>query len=163
MRSWVTLAAIGFSAIALVGNRAEARITRIDIVKSEPAFGGATFGDVGQYEHLFGRVNGELDPADPANAIIQDISLAPRNERGMVEYSDQYRIAEASGHGARQSDLVVRGQQPRQQARVKRLQRRRPRDARRSQCSDFGRRRLVDARRVHDGLVRLGNGRSCRA
>ena len=40
----------------------------------------------GAYEHLTGRVTGELDPADPANSGIQDINLAPRNARGMVEY-----------------------------------------------------------------------------
>jgi alpha/beta hydrolase family protein len=84
--SWVALAAMGCGAISLAGNQAEARITGIDIVKSEAAFGGSSFGDIGQYEHLVVRVRGELDPAEPANAIIQDISLAPRNERGMVEY-----------------------------------------------------------------------------
>ena len=65
---------------------ADARITHIEIIKSEPAFGGQSFGDVGAYEHLTGQVTGELDPADPANSGIQDINLAPRNERGMVEY-----------------------------------------------------------------------------
>ena len=99
MRSWVTLAAIGFGTIALVGSRAEARITRIDIVKSDLAFDGAAFGDVGQYEHLFVRVNGELDPADPANAIIQDISLAPRNERAMVEYQTNVELLKPTDMG----------------------------------------------------------------
>src|SRR5208283_3744222 len=56
------------TAIALVASGAEARITRIEIVKSEPAFGGASFGEAGAYVHLVGRVSGELDPADPANA-----------------------------------------------------------------------------------------------
>ena len=60
-----------------IGGAAQARITGIEIVKSEPAFGGQTFGGAGAYERLVGRVTGELDPADPANAIIQDINLAP--------------------------------------------------------------------------------------
>jgi Alpha/beta hydrolase domain len=59
---------------------------------AEPAFGGAAFGDVGAYVHLVGRVRGELDPADPANAGIQDISLAPRNARGMVGYSTNIEL-----------------------------------------------------------------------
>ena len=46
----------------------------------------------GAYERLVGRVTGELDPADPANAIIQDINLAPRNARGMVEYTTNIEI-----------------------------------------------------------------------
>ncbi len=45
-----------------------------------------SFGDAGPYERLTGQVTGELDPADPANSGIQDINLAPRNARGMVEY-----------------------------------------------------------------------------
>ena len=52
-----------------------------------PAFGGQSFGAVGSYEKLTGTAYGELDPADPANALITDIALAPRNAHGMVEYS----------------------------------------------------------------------------
>ena len=77
--------AVGFLAWAIFPSVGEAKITRIEILKSEPAFSGATFGEVGRYQHLSGRVFGELDPADPANAIIQDIALAPCNARGMVE------------------------------------------------------------------------------
>ena len=80
------------AAILLIAGGAEARITRIEIVSSEPAFGGASFGDAGAYVHLVGRVHGELDPADPANSIIQDIALAPRNARGMVEYSTNIEL-----------------------------------------------------------------------
>ncbi len=80
------------AAIMLVAGGAEARINGIEIVASEPAFGGAAFGDVGAYVHLVGRVHGELDPADPANSIIQDIALAPRNARGMVEYSTNIEL-----------------------------------------------------------------------
>ena len=80
------------AAILLIAGGADARITRIEIVDSEPAFGGASFGDAGAYVRLVGRVHGELDPADPANSIIQDIALAPRNARGMVEYSTNIEL-----------------------------------------------------------------------
>src|SRR6266851_1087885 len=67
---------------------AEAKIIEIVITRVEsPAFGGASFGEVGQIEKLVGTAYGEVDPRDRRNAIIQDIELAPRNERGMVEYS----------------------------------------------------------------------------
>ena len=46
-----------------------------------------SFGQVGPYEKLVGRATGEVDPNDPKNALIVDINLAPRNSRGMVEYS----------------------------------------------------------------------------
>ena len=67
---------------------AEARITRIEISRVEsPTFDGTSFGDVGPYEKLVGRIFGEIDPSDPSSAVIADIDLALRNAGGMVEYS----------------------------------------------------------------------------
>jgi len=82
-KTLIALAAAGIFAAPL----AEARITRIEITKVEPAFGGQSFEPVGAYERLLGRAHGEVNPGDLKNAIIQDITLAPRNARGMVEYS----------------------------------------------------------------------------
>ena len=86
MTGWFGRAVMAFGAIGFMTAEAEARITHIEITKTEPAFGGQSFGDIGPYERLTGQVTGELDPADPANSGIQDINLAPRNARGMVEY-----------------------------------------------------------------------------
>ncbi len=83
---------IGVAAVACMTGSTEARITHIEVTKSEPAFGGQSFGDAGAYEHLTGKVTGEIDPADPANAGIQDINLAPRNARGMVEYATNIEL-----------------------------------------------------------------------
>src|SRR5580704_7959075 len=85
MRNLLKLAAVAGTA-AIAAGTAEARITRIEIAKTEPAFAGASFGVAGTYERLTGKAYGEVDPRSPANAGIQDISLAPRNARGMVEY-----------------------------------------------------------------------------
>jgi hypothetical protein len=71
---------------ALLAGPAEAHITRIQVAKSGPAFGGMSFGTVGPYERLTGKAFGEVDPKAPGNILIQDINLAPRNARGMVEY-----------------------------------------------------------------------------
>jgi hypothetical protein len=72
---------------------AQARVTRIVIEnKASPAFAGASFGAAGQYEALTGKAFGELDPNDPHNTVIQDIKLAPRNDRGMVEYTATFQI-----------------------------------------------------------------------
>jgi alpha/beta hydrolase family protein len=66
----------------------EARITQIVFNSREsPTLGGTSFGKVGQYEKLVGRAFGEVDPNDRRNAVIADIRLAPRNAKGMVEYS----------------------------------------------------------------------------
>ena len=75
---------------------AQARITRIDIASVEPAFGGQSFGDAGAYELVTGKAHGEVDPALPANSLIQDIALAPRNARGMVEYTTDIAILRPS-------------------------------------------------------------------
>src|ERR1700680_1831012 len=91
MKPVVGLAAAGLG--RAVASTAQARVTKIVIDnKVSPAFNGASFGSAGPYETLAGRAFGELDPNDPHNAIIQDIKLAPRNTRGMVEYTASFQL-----------------------------------------------------------------------
>src|SRR6516165_10769375 len=78
--------AIGITVFG-VGPAADARITSIVLGAPTSPYGTATFGSVGQCEQIDGIAYGEVDPRDPLNAVIQDIDLAPRNARGMVEYS----------------------------------------------------------------------------
>lgn len=68
----------------------EAKIIRIVIDKTELYANGRQFGNAGQYQRLTGRAFGEVNPADVHNSIIQDIALAPRNARGMVEYEMEF-------------------------------------------------------------------------
>jgi hypothetical protein len=76
-------------AAILAAPLAEARISRIEITSVEsPTFEGTAFGAVGAYEKLRGKAYGELDPADPRNAVITDLELAPRNSAtGKVVYA----------------------------------------------------------------------------
>ena len=79
--------------VAISSGAADARITKIQITKTEsPTFEGTGFGAVGQYEKLVGRAYGEVDPKDPRNAVIVDIANAPKNARGMVEYDTDITI-----------------------------------------------------------------------
>jgi hypothetical protein len=79
MKKWIGMAAVGLSMVSLLAAPpAQARITRIEITRVEPAFAGRRFGEVGTYEHVVGRAYGEVDAAQPANAVIQDIGLAPK-------------------------------------------------------------------------------------
>ncbi|HYS23947.1 MAG TPA: hypothetical protein VEP46_00045, partial [Vicinamibacterales bacterium] len=75
---------------------AEARVTRIEILKTErvDATSPATAGvpQTPPYERLSGKFYGELDPADPKNALITDIQFAPRNARGKVEYVGTFSL-----------------------------------------------------------------------
>jgi hypothetical protein len=85
-----TALALAIAAVPLfVFQSAEARITRIEITSTEsPTFDGRTFGAIGAYEKLRGKAYGELNPADPRNAVITDIELAARNPlTGRVDYS----------------------------------------------------------------------------
>ncbi len=71
-----------------------ARVTRIVIEQREsPAFNAQVFGKVGQYETLRGHFFGEVDPKDRRNQIVTDIQFAPKNTRGMVEYSGTFAIS----------------------------------------------------------------------
>src|ERR1051325_4444351 len=82
------------AAILISAGCAEAHVTRIVVERREsPAFHGQPFGAAGPYETLTGRFYGELDPKDPHNSIITDIQLAPRNARGMVEYSGTFALS----------------------------------------------------------------------
>ncbi len=94
MRLFVQAAFVSLLPIALagIGEPAEARITKIQVNSRAVAFGGASFGAVGQYETLRGVAFGEVDPNDPLNEVITDIKLAPRNGRGMVEYNMDFWI-----------------------------------------------------------------------
>lgn len=58
-------------------------------ITATDAFAG-TYGTVGEYERVTGTIAGEVDPADPKNAIIQDLGLAPVNANGMVEYTADF-------------------------------------------------------------------------
>jgi len=92
---------------------AEARITKITIASTVPAYGGAAFGSVGAYEFVTGVAFGEIDPGDERNRIIQDIELAPRNARGRVEYSTKFQILkpvdESKGNHMMLFEIVNRG------------------------------------------------------
>jgi hypothetical protein len=79
-------------ALAAMTATAQARVTRIEITKTEPLAAGQQFGATGAYERVMGRYHGELDPASPLNAVIVDLDKAPRNARGMVEYSADFYI-----------------------------------------------------------------------
>jgi hypothetical protein len=88
-------------------------ITRLVIAKRQLAFGGASFGNAGPYEVLAGVAYGELDPNAPRNTGIVNVSLAPLNPHGHVEYSVDFMILKPvdpkKGNGRLIYDFVNRG------------------------------------------------------
>ncbi len=77
---------------ALAPRASEARVAQFVVEHREPFAGGASWGEAGPYERLFGTAFLEVDPRDPLNAGIVDLDRAPRNARGMVELSTPFFI-----------------------------------------------------------------------
>src|SRR5258705_5679555 len=106
---------LGCAHLALVAATAsaDARVTRIEVTKTEPFAAGQSFGTTGAYEKVIGRFNGDLDPKNALNAVIVDLDKAPRNARGMVEYSADFYVLKpldlTKGNGALFYELSNRG------------------------------------------------------
>ena len=88
-------------------------IISVDIQSIEPLADGAPFGASGAYERVTGIARGEVDPAAPGNKDIALIDKAPRNARGMVEYSTDIFILRptdpAKGNGRLLYEVNNRG------------------------------------------------------
>jgi hypothetical protein len=69
-----------------------AKVARIEITKRADWLGGHSFGNVGSYEMITGRVYYAVNPKDAANKGITDLMLAPRNQQGMVKFSGDFLI-----------------------------------------------------------------------
>jgi hypothetical protein len=93
-------AALFFLSLAL----ATAGVTRVDI---------ATRADysVPNYERLTGKVYFAVDPKLAANQIITDIALAPRNDKGLVEFSADLEVLrpKTKGNGTALVEISNRG------------------------------------------------------
>jgi len=67
----------------------------------------------GPYEHIVAKVHFAIDPKLPANRIIADINLAPRNEQGLVEFSADLDVVKprdsAKGNGTALFEISNRG------------------------------------------------------
>jgi hypothetical protein len=78
--------ALLFGLLTLTGV-AEARVTRLVIEQRQLFAGGKSWGAAGPYEHLSGTAWFEVDPANPHNRVIFNLDRAPRNAKGLVEFS----------------------------------------------------------------------------
>lgn len=60
-------------------------VTRFELTLRRPLADGRAFADAGPYEELRGRIHLAVDPTHPANRVVTDLALAPRNAAGLVE------------------------------------------------------------------------------
>ena len=102
----------GFVAI-VVATPARTEITQLEISSRSDLLDGKQYGVVGPYEWLEGRAHFALDPAHPGNRAVVDLGLAPRNLRGLVEFSADIAILRpkdpARASGVAIFDVVNRG------------------------------------------------------
>ena len=71
-------------------------VVRLDMTRREPVLDGAAFKGAGgtgsAYEKIEGVLHFSSDPAARPNEPIADLGLAPRNARGLVEYSADFYL-----------------------------------------------------------------------
>ena len=77
--------------LLLAASAADARVTRIEILRTEPLAAGQAFGTVGAYEKLVGRFHGELDPSDPLNTYVAGEVENPASPSGFSTVLYRYR------------------------------------------------------------------------
>ena len=81
-----------FLAVVAVASVSEARVVRLQIDRREPVLNGKAFGLAGAYEKLSGTAHFALDPRLAQNAVVVDLSRAPKNARGEVEFSADFYL-----------------------------------------------------------------------
>ena len=67
-------------------------VTKLLITSRRPFAQEKAFGNVGPYEQLDGTVYFAVDPNHPANSVITDLKLAPRDANGRVQFSADWRL-----------------------------------------------------------------------
>ena len=102
--SLVCLAAVGLFLAAEFS--ADAAVVRAEVTER------SDLGNNG-YEQIAGRLYFEIDPAQPGNAVIADVGLAPVNAAGRVSFSSDFRILKpkdsARSNGAAWVEIPNRG------------------------------------------------------
>jgi alpha/beta hydrolase family protein len=90
-----------------------AEVTRVEISSRQDVLGGKSFGSVGAYEKLSGKVYFAVDPKNSHNKIIVDLDKAPKNAQGRVEFSADLFILRpkdaSKGNGVIFLDIPNRG------------------------------------------------------
>lgn len=106
-------AAAALLALGLSAAPAAAHVERIEVVRREPVLDGRAFGGAGAYERIVGRAHFAVDPSLAANAAITDVTLAPRDARGLVTFTADLYILRpvdaARGNGAALVEIANRG------------------------------------------------------
>src|SRR5437879_6350780 len=100
-------------AFVFVSCTVRAEVTRVEISSRQDVLGGKSFGTVGPYEKLSGKVYFAIDPKNPHNKIIADLDKAPTDAQGRVEFAADLFILRpkdpSKGNGVIFLDIPNRG------------------------------------------------------
>ncbi len=92
---------------------AGAEVSRVEIASRREVAAGRSFGSVGPYERITGKIYFLIDPANKRNQVIADLDKAPRNAAGKIEVSSDLVILRprdsSKGNGIAIFDIVNRG------------------------------------------------------
>ncbi len=90
-----------------------AEISRVEVASRRDLAGGRSFGSIGPYEQIAGKLYFLVDPANKRNQVVADLDKAPKNAAGKIEMSADLvilRPRDASrGNGIALFDIVNRG------------------------------------------------------
>jgi len=99
--------------IVIVPVIVSAEVSRVEIVSRRDVAGGRSFGTIGTYEQMTGKLYFLVDPANKRNQVIADLDKAPRNAAGKIEMSADLVILRprdpSRGNGIALFDIVNRG------------------------------------------------------
>jgi hypothetical protein len=105
------LAKLSFSGLACTA--AFAAVVSIHVDERSDVLEGKPFGSAGAYERIIARADFAVDPTLPANRIISDLELAPKNAAGRVEFSADLYVLKprdsARGNGTVLFEVPNRG------------------------------------------------------
>jgi hypothetical protein len=99
--------------LAALAQPARAEVSRVEVISKQDVLGGKSYGSVGAYERLIGKIYFAIDPNNPHNKMIADLDKAPKNAQGKVEFSADLFILRpkdpSKGNGALLFDVPNRG------------------------------------------------------
>ncbi len=90
----------GATLVAFAPVGADAKVTRLEVQSTAPAYDGRSFGEAGAYERIDAVAHFSVDPASERAAGIVDIDQAAVGEAGEVEFSAEVVILRPVGRGS---------------------------------------------------------------
>lgn len=107
------VAVLIFAALAIEPRSIRAAVDRVEVQTRTIVADGASFGLVGPYVRISGRLHYSVDPESEFNTAIHDLDLAPQDNRGRVTFTGDFVLLmpldPERGNGRLIHDVTNRG------------------------------------------------------